>query len=222
MLVSQSSDKRMSPPQWIHRTTGSYAPNDIENISRQFPKNPGNPLDARQMSGVLTENDNMEDNRRMTTTEDIRRNTAVECFHYNAAHRVLICREHGYAVASWKRHLSDYHACSTSDAKDAARFLKDLDVVRPEDATTPLPDGPPVPYMQQSRVGFECRGTSTNRCGRTSISRATMAQHCNKTHAWRSSALANTNWNEVRVQSFCLTSGKQRWFVVGGEQLNIM
>jgi hypothetical protein len=137
MLVSQSSDNQSSPPQWIHRTMDSYTPDDIENISRQFLKEPGNRLDTRQVNGVLIENDSMEDNRTMTTTQNIRRNTAVECFHYNAAHRVLICREHGYAVASWKRYLSDYHAFSTSDAKDAARLLKDLDVVRPENAVTP-------------------------------------------------------------------------------------
>jgi uncharacterized C2H2 Zn-finger protein len=71
-----------------------------------------------------------------------------------------------------------------------------------------------VEYLQPSRGGFECRGSPTDPCGQLSISRPSMAQHCNKIHGWRSSPRAHTNWNEVKVQSFCTTSGKQRWFVV--------
>lgn len=147
-------------------------------------------------------------------THDLRRDATPQYFHYYAAHRVLICKEHRYAVTSWKRHLSDYHAISASALKDAARSLQDLDIVKPEDAETPTPNGPPLEYLQPSRLGFECRGTSENHCGRISISRPAIAQHCNKMHAWRASVREKTNWNEVKVQSFCPTSGKQRWFVV--------
>jgi hypothetical protein len=139
---------------------------------------------------------------------------AADCLHYNLQYRVLICKEHGYAIASWKRHLTDYHTFNKTEIKEATRCFQGLEVVRPEHALVPPPNGPPVEFLQPSRGGFECRGSPTDPCGQLSISRPSMAQHCNKIHGWRSSPRAHSNWNEVKVQSFCTTSGKQRWFVV--------
>lgn len=51
-------------------------------------------------------------------------------------------------------------------------------------------------------------------CGQLSSRRATIAEHCNRLHDWRSSPESRTNWNEVKIQSFCLAPGKQRWFIV--------
>lgn len=85
-------------------------------------------------------------------------NNATKPYHYNSVYRSLICKKHGYAVASWRRPLSDDHAFSKTDIKDIGRVLQHLDVVRLEDATVPAPHGPPVQYLQPSRIGFECRG----------------------------------------------------------------
>jgi hypothetical protein len=166
LFLLPSSVSCVSPPRWIHRTIDSYESNDIDNINCQSPKCPGNPSDARRVHEVPTENEHMEDSGKMPILQDVQRDTAVQCFHYDAAYRVLICKNHGYAVTSWKRHFSDYHAFSAADVKDAARFLQELDILKPEITPTPLPNGPSVDYLQPSRIGFECRGTSTDRCGR--------------------------------------------------------
>lgn len=212
-FVSRNRDDCASPPRRVNRTIDPYNSNDFGSISCQPPRTAGKPSDTRQMDWSLIGDKNMEGGVRILT-HDLRRDAAPQYFHYYAGHRVLICKEHRYAVTSWKRHLSDYHAISASALKDAARSLQDLDIVKPEDAETPTPNGPPLEYLQPSRLGFECRGTSENHCGRISISRPAIAQHCNKMHAWRASVREKTNWNEVKVQSFCPTSGKQRWFVV--------
>jgi hypothetical protein len=152
--------------------------------------------------------------RKTTESQSPHRHEAAQCFHYESMHRVLICKDHGYAVASWKRHVSDFHAFAKAEIRDMGRLLQDLDVVRPEDALVPPANGPPVQYLQQSRVGFQCIGTSDKPCGQLSSRRATIAEHCNRIHDWRSSPESRTNWNEVKIQSFCLTPGKQRWFIV--------
>ena len=211
--VPENRNSPTSPPRWVDHTTGSYESNNFGRTSHQPPKTAGTPSDARQMSWRLIEDNNMENSGRMLT-HDLRRDVTPQYFYYNAAHRVLVCKEHRYAVTSWKRHLSDYHAIGASGLRDAARFLQDLDIVKPEDAELPTPNGPPWEYLQPSRLGFECTGTNDNNCGRISVSRKAIAQHCNKMHAWRASVRGKINWREVRVQSFCAVSGKQRWFVV--------
>lgn len=211
--VPENRNSSTSPPRWVDHTIESYESNNFRGTSHQRPKTTGNPSDARQMSWRLIEDNNMEGSGRMLT-HDLRRDVTPQYFYYNAAHRVLICKEHRYAVTSWKRHLSDYHAIGASGLRDAVRFLQDLDIVKPEDAELPTPNGPPLEYLRPSRLGFECRGTNDNNCGRISVSRKGIAQHCNKMHAWRASVREKTNWREVRVQSFCPVSGKQRWFVV--------
>jgi hypothetical protein len=54
-------------------------------------------------------------------------------------------------------------------------------------------------------------------CGRISSRRATIAEHYNK-HGWRSLPSEREYWREVWIQSFSLTPGKQRWFVVRIEE----
>lgn len=51
----------------------------------------------------------------------------------------------------------------------------------------------------------------------TSISKDAIGRHCRDEHGWRSTKAAPTNWTDVQMQSFCLTPGKQRWFVVQEE-----
>ena len=93
-----------------------------------------------------------------TMSQSSYRYDAMQCFHCNYTHRVIICKEHGYAVASWKRHVLDFYAFTRTETKDIGRSLRNLDVVRPEDALTPPPDGLLIQHLQRRRVGFRCRG----------------------------------------------------------------
>lgn len=36
------------------------------------------------------------------------------CLHYNRQYKVIMCDKHGYARASWKRHLAEYQHLETS------------------------------------------------------------------------------------------------------------
>lgn len=139
---------------------------------------------------------------------------ATECLHYDPRASVLVCKEHGYALTSWKWHLSNYHAFNRDELKDAARKLRGLDVVRPEDAPLPTANEPALPFLLPSRKGYQCWGTSGDTCGYISTSCSKIAEHCNTAHGWRSSPRDRNHWSEVKVQTFCTIPGKQRWFIV--------
>jgi hypothetical protein len=172
------------------------------------------PRDTETSESHVGTSERLMENYSMSSFESRAHRSAADCLHYNTEYKVLICKEHGYAIASWKRHLADYHTFTRAEMKEAIRCFQGLEVVRPEHALLPPPDSQPIEFSQLSRRGFKCRGSPTDPCGQMSISRACMAEHCNKTHGWQSNPRARTNWNEVKMQTFCTTPGKQRWFVV--------
>jgi hypothetical protein len=137
----------------------------------------------------------------------------VDTFTYLEEHKLIVCKEHGYALRNLDRHLVDYHVYPRSVRKTISRRFNGVAFVVPEDAPLPKAYGPPIEAIAPPRVGFLCdeRG-----CGFTSISRTRTAQHCNG-HGWRSSHDEKEHWTRVWVQSFCSKSGKQRWFVVRAE-----
>jgi superfamily II DNA helicase RecQ len=135
---------------------------------------------------------------------------AVETFKYLEEHKLIVCREHGYALRNLDRHLVDYHVYPRSIRKTISRLFNGVAFVFPEDAPLPKAYGPPIEHIAPPRVGFLCDETE---CGFISISRTRTAQHCNG-HGWRSSHDEKEHWTRVWVQSFCSKSGKQRWFVV--------
>ena len=108
---------------------------------------------------------------------------ATDCLHYNPRFRVLICKEHGYAVASWKRHLSDYHTFDKIELKQAANVLHKLEVIKPEYVLLPLPNEPAIQFLQQSRTGYKCQGSGSGNCDFISVSRGVVAEHCNVVHS---------------------------------------
>lgn len=139
---------------------------------------------------------------------------ATDCLHYDSRFCILICKEHGYALESWKTHLSKYHAFNRDELKHAAGKLQGLEIMKPEDAPLPPANEPPIPFLRSSRAGFQCKGLPEDSCNFISSSRAKTAEHCNKAHGWRSCPEERTSWNEVKIQSFSTTPGRQRWFVV--------
>ncbi|KAK0926478.1 hypothetical protein LTR29_017851 [Friedmanniomyces endolithicus] len=136
--------------------------------------------------------------------------TAIDTFHYLPEHRVIICREHGYAVQNLARHLLDYHVYTRSVRKAVSQRFHGLPLVAPQLAALPSAYGPPVDGLAPPRPGFQC---DEDDCRSISTRRATIAEHCNG-HGWRSTRDEREHWTDVWVQSFSLTPGKQRWFII--------
>ena len=142
---------------------------------------------------------------------------AIDAFEYLPAHRVLVCREHRYAVRNLKTHLDRSHALPAVVKKAVLAHFARLSLVLPEQAPLPEPDGAPIECLGQPVKGHLCDGDENGRCGFISTRRDTTAQHCNQVHGWKSSVDDRQHWSEVSVQSFCSTSGKQRYFIVRAE-----
>jgi hypothetical protein len=139
---------------------------------------------------------------------------AVETFTYLEEHKLIVCREHGYALRNLDRHLVDYHVYPRSVRRTISRRFNGVAFVVPEDAPLPKAYGAPIEAIAPPRVGFLCDEAE---CGFISISRTRTAQHCNG-HGWRSSHEEKEHWTRVWVQSFCSKSGRQRWFVVTADE----
>jgi hypothetical protein len=140
--------------------------------------------------------------------------TAMGDFQYLQEHELIVCREHGYAVRNLDRHLSDYHVYSRSVRKAVSRRFDGLSRAAPENASLPKAYGPPIEGLAPPRKGYACGEAD---CGWISSRRAKIAEHC-KRHGWKSTPGDREHWVDVWVQSFCLTPGKQRWFVVSVEE----
>ena len=53
-------------------------------------------------------------------------------------------------------------------------------------------------------------------CGFASVHATSMRGHCNRTHAWQSTATGSMHWTAVNAQKFFTTSALQRYFAVLG------
>ncbi|KAG6147233.1 hypothetical protein E4U11_001049, partial [Claviceps purpurea] len=138
---------------------------------------------------------------------------AVTNFLYLQQHRVLICREHGYAVGlDLKRHMKDHHPRYKRIARDAvlAKF-QHLSRIEPHLADLPTAYGPPIEGLLPPQKAYKCFGAE---CAYISSSRDTIMAHCRKAHHWKHSKETPIHWTELFAQSFCLAPGKQRWFPV--------
>lgn len=135
---------------------------------------------------------------------------AIERFQYLREYRLIVCREHGYALRNLDRHLLEYHVYPRTVRKAIAQRFSGVPRVAPENAPLPKAYGPPIEAIEPPRQGFLC---DEEDCGFISISRTRIAQHCNG-HGWRSTRGEREHWADVWVQSFCSKSGRQRWFTV--------
>ncbi|KAG6150779.1 hypothetical protein E4U51_000873, partial [Claviceps purpurea] len=145
--------------------------------------------------------------------EEAAAQAAVTNFLYLQQHRVLICREHGYAVGlDLKRHMKDHHPRYKRIARDAvlAKF-QHLSRIEPHLADLPTAYGPPIEGLLPPQKAYRCFGAE---CAYISSSRDTIMAHCRKAHHWKHSKEIPIHWTELFAQSFCLAPGKQRWFPV--------
>jgi hypothetical protein len=108
---------------------------------------------------------------------------AIETFHYLREYKLIVCKEHGYALRNLDRHLREYYTFPRSVQKTIAQRFNGVQCVVPENATLPEAYSPPVEAIALPRVGFLC---DEEDYGFISVSRIRTAQHCNG-HGWRSS-----------------------------------
>ena len=139
---------------------------------------------------------------------------AIDSFEYLAAHQVLLCSEHGYAVRNLKTHLDRYHTYPAVEKKAVLAHFAKVPLVPPEDASLPEAYGPPIECLAAPRPGYLCDGDGQQDCRHISIRQKKIAEHCNVAHAWKASVGNRRHWSKEWVQSFCSTSGKQRYFIV--------
>lgn len=140
--------------------------------------------------------------------------TAVDAFEYLEEYKLIICKEHGYAVQNLKSHLQQYHVFHRDIRKTILQKFNALPLAQPHEATLPHAYGPPMDCLASPQRGFQCEEKD---CRWISSSRAKIAEHANG-HGWRSKPDEREHWTEVWVQSFFLAPGKQRWFIVKVEE----
>lgn len=139
---------------------------------------------------------------------------AIRGFQYLADHGVLICNEHRYAVRNLKTHLDRSHSHPAVVKKAVIAHFAAVHLGPPENASLPEAGGPPFECLSPPLPAFLCDGDEDGRCGVIRTRRENIAQHCNQVHDWTSSIDDREHWKRVLVQSFCSTSGKQRYFIV--------
>ena len=111
---------------------------------------------------------------------------ADDFLQYEPKYKVLICRQHRYAVRNLDRHLRDEHKAIHLKKRRAIveRYAR-CELREPAEVQLPPPLGPPILALGQPVKALHCDGTG---CEFVSINRQAMKKHCNKKHDWRCSA----------------------------------
>lgn len=140
----------------------------------------------------------------------------VDWLVYYPTHHALVCRVHGFAVASLSSHLARQHPDIACKARNAivAEYAK-LDLSGPADED--LRHGPSDPIAAIEglavRAGLACR--EYERCGFLSTNRKMLKVHCKEAHGWRVSKADPAHWTEVKLQTFFTVPGDAiRYFCV--------
>lgn len=141
----------------------------------------------------------------------------IDSFQYLDAYGVLVCKPHRYAVRNLKKHLDNEHSYPSTVKKTVVAHFAEFRLVPPEEAPLPTPNGSPIPCLRDPVPGFHCAGDEEGCCGFLTARRDKIARHCNQAHRWSSSIHDRQHWREVSVQTFCTSSGKQRYFIVQTE-----
>jgi len=148
-----------------------------------------------------------------TTTDRIRNDDHIAdgFLHYKADYRVLICKEHGYALRSLSTHLRDQHSIPAKARKAIVAKYNSYSLPGPKEIPLPPPFGRPFEALAAPVEAFLC---DAEECGFISKNRSVVAQHCNQAHGWRSSKKDPEHWTDVKVQTFFTRGGFQRYFTV--------
>ena len=130
---------------------------------------------------------------------------------YNNKYKILICKEHCYAIQNLDRHLRDEHAVAAKVRKIIVSKHASLVLAKPTDVRQPPPLGeafdalkPPVDALLCDEAG----------CGFISIQPTWIRHHCNTAHNWRATTTKKQHWTSVKAQTFFTAQALRRYFAV--------
>lgn len=115
---------------------------------------------------------------------------------YNPQLRILICRDHGYAIkpSFIARHFQDEHNSIPLVTRQAIiEYSKTLALNDPGDMDTPANASLPIREIR-IRDGLEC-----DNCGFSCQGLETMKSHCRRNHAWV--AGIGKTWTTCKIQT---------------------
>ncbi|KAK4947069.1 hypothetical protein LTR66_014220 [Elasticomyces elasticus] len=134
-----------------------------------------------------------------------------ELLQYEPDYKVLICKDHGYALQNINRHLEKHHSIAAKERKAIVRKYAHYPLLEPSHVPLPLPLGPRLEVLGEPVDAFLCE---EEKCGFVSVNRFVIGQHCNKKHDRESTKEDRESWSKVKVQAFFATGGLQRCFTV--------
>ena len=161
--------------------------------------------------------DTRKTSKQSNRSKTVKSNTVItvenanECLQWIPEYKVIVCREHEYAIGSVAQHLRIFHSGKDVEKRKVATEFASCDLQTPKDVTLPPPLGEPFPELGKPILAFICEEPE---CERISISRDEMRKHCNRAHAWKSSKEHREHWHRVWVQSFFKSAGLQKYFTV--------
>ena len=99
---------------------------------------------------------------------------------HETEYKVLICRQHQYAVRNLHDHLRDQHAIIGIERRRAIveKYMQ-YELQEPGKVQQPPALGPPIPALGQPVKALQC---NEDACGFVCINRKWMQQHCNQKH----------------------------------------
>lgn len=69
--------------------------------------------------------------------------------HYEEQFKVLICKEHGYALQNLAEHLRKHHAVNAQDRQQIVQEYSNFELLRPQDVPLPEPIGKPFDSLRK-------------------------------------------------------------------------
>jgi hypothetical protein len=150
-------------------------------------------------------------NKTIKSTTAITINNADTILQWIPEYRVIVCREHKYAIGSVIQHLRIFHSGKDTEKRAVVAASASYDLDKPKDVPLPSPLQTPFQELGKPTRAFICEEPE---CERISISRDEMRKHCNRTHDWRSSKEDREHWRSVWVRTSFNSAGLQRYFTV--------
>lgn len=138
----------------------------------------------------------------MTTTNSTGSVQSADSFlHYEADYKVLICKEHGYALRNLSTHLRDHHSIPAKARKAIVAKYHSYPLLDPKEISLPPLFGRPFEALAAPIEVFLC---DEEECSFISKNCSIVARHCNKAHGWNSTKKDREHWTNIKVQKFLL------------------
>jgi hypothetical protein len=130
---------------------------------------------------------------------------------YLPTYRILICREHHYAIYSVDEHLKRYHKLPIVDRRAVINAYSNLSLLSPDQVPLPTPYIPPLVELGAPEDALLC--CCSIACSFITTSRSCMKKHINQQHSiyltrWSTpSAISYAEhaaqlWRPVKAQTF--------------------